>query len=480
MEGDFTRDSDDLDATYSGVLMQQGRVQLDADWNEQWSIQTRALRASLLDLIGPHGGPATDLGFRIAAEGDQLRVGAGLYYVDGIRVRQGDPKLGLAMADENGDALIKGDYVVYLDVWERHVNPIEDPRIREVALLGPDTATRAEVVWRLRLLQVSPDGAGGRNEVDRAHRAVETLARRPHRRLAARARTTDPTTDPCLLAPTAQYRGRENQLYRVEIHASNVGRAGNAPPVLFTYKWSRDNGSTVFPIVSIAGPTESSATPSSATTPVTVQLGHLGRDARYGLEAGHIVEFVHDRLTRGELEHVPVTASTGAVGRSGLLGRVSAIDPDAMSVQIEVFSNDLAEIMDQPLHPYLRRWDQAATSTRALTAGAVPVRETDLDTWIELEDGVEVRFESQPNVPDLYQRCGAYWLIPARTVLGDVLWPTDPGAANQPPVPRLLAPAGPRHHLAPLAWVEYAGPSNTPFPTVIRTRRRFTELAVPE
>lgn len=479
MEGDFTRDSDDRDATYSGVLMQQGRVQLDSDWNEQWAIQTRALRTALRDLIGAHGGPATDLGFAVVANGDQLRVGSGLYYVDGIRVRQPNDKLELPMTDENGDALIKGNYVAYLDVWERHVNPIEDPRIREVALLGPDTATRAEVLWRIRWFQVSPDDPNPGNSAERARNVIDRLASRPHRGLAARARTTDPTTDPCLLAPTAQYRGRENQLYRVEIHAASGGRVGGSS-VLFSYKWSRDNGSVVFPIVSIAGPTDAGTAPSSATTPVTVKVGHLGRDRRYDLAAGQIVEFVHDRLTRGELDHVPVSTSTGAVGRSGLLGRVVSIDPDTMSVQIEVFASDLAEILDEALHPYLRRWDQAATTTRALVAGAVPVREADLDTWIELEDGVEIRFESQPNVPQTYQRCGAYWLIPARTVLGDVLWPTDPGPTNQPPVPRTLPPAGPHHHLAPLAWVEYAGPGNIPFPSVVRTRRRFAELALPE
>ena len=38
MKGDFTRFSFDPAKHYSGVRMQQGRVQLDADWNEQQSI----------------------------------------------------------------------------------------------------------------------------------------------------------------------------------------------------------------------------------------------------------------------------------------------------------------------------------------------------------------------------------------------------------------------------------------------------------
>ena len=56
--GDFTRDTFNPDHQFSRVLMQQGRVQLDADWNEQVSIMTHYLRNLASDLIGPHGAPA--------------------------------------------------------------------------------------------------------------------------------------------------------------------------------------------------------------------------------------------------------------------------------------------------------------------------------------------------------------------------------------------------------------------------------------
>ena len=42
------------------VLTQQGRVQLDADANEQASIELHRLRTLAADLVGPHGGPAGD------------------------------------------------------------------------------------------------------------------------------------------------------------------------------------------------------------------------------------------------------------------------------------------------------------------------------------------------------------------------------------------------------------------------------------
>ena len=44
--------------------MQQGRVQLDADWNEQADILLHYLRTLAADLIGPFGGPQGRPGLR--------------------------------------------------------------------------------------------------------------------------------------------------------------------------------------------------------------------------------------------------------------------------------------------------------------------------------------------------------------------------------------------------------------------------------
>jgi len=65
MKGDFTRDTFDPHHHFSRVLMQQGRVQLDADWNEQTSILLHYLRTLARDVLGAAAGPASDLGFEI-------------------------------------------------------------------------------------------------------------------------------------------------------------------------------------------------------------------------------------------------------------------------------------------------------------------------------------------------------------------------------------------------------------------------------
>ena len=63
--GDFSRLTFDPAKHYSAVLMQQGRVQLDADWNEQVDIIAHRLRTQALDAIGPSGAPAGSSGFEI-------------------------------------------------------------------------------------------------------------------------------------------------------------------------------------------------------------------------------------------------------------------------------------------------------------------------------------------------------------------------------------------------------------------------------
>src|SRR5438309_7149072 len=90
MKADLTRNTFHPFRHFTQVLMQQGRVQLDADWNEQAAILLHYLRSMAADIIGPHAGPAGNLGFRIVALPPatppvaDFGITAGHYYVDGI------------------------------------------------------------------------------------------------------------------------------------------------------------------------------------------------------------------------------------------------------------------------------------------------------------------------------------------------------------------------------------------------------------
>src|SRR6266508_979133 len=157
MKGDFTRDTFNPAKHFSRVLSQQGRVQLDADLNEQVAILLHYMQTLAADLIGPHGGPhdifktgedGTQLvqrncGFEIASvsSGDKmtdLTIGAGRYYVDGILCEH-DPQFDdqnqeiLAYyynqpgypLNKDKDPFPKLPFLVYLDVWERHLTALD-------------------------------------------------------------------------------------------------------------------------------------------------------------------------------------------------------------------------------------------------------------------------------------------------------------------------------------------------------------------
>ncbi|HMC54290.1 MAG TPA: DUF6519 domain-containing protein, partial [Gemmatimonadaceae bacterium] len=70
---------------YLGVVMQQGRVQLDSDWNELVSQLTRRIHVGTLDTFSVCVVPrVTPHGFEIRAQGGKLQIGSGRIYVDGI------------------------------------------------------------------------------------------------------------------------------------------------------------------------------------------------------------------------------------------------------------------------------------------------------------------------------------------------------------------------------------------------------------
>src|SRR2546430_14010837 len=86
MPGDYSRTTFKREKHYSGVLKQQGRVQLDADDNEQLAIQNYRDETEAIDVIGQSGVPKKNDGFKIgrAPDARDLTISAGRYYVDGL------------------------------------------------------------------------------------------------------------------------------------------------------------------------------------------------------------------------------------------------------------------------------------------------------------------------------------------------------------------------------------------------------------
>jgi hypothetical protein len=89
MKGDFSRDSFDPARHFTRVLLQQGRVLTDADFNEQAAIQQHFLRAFVVDLVGRRW--RVGEGFAIGgATAEDFTIGAGRFYLGGMACENAD------------------------------------------------------------------------------------------------------------------------------------------------------------------------------------------------------------------------------------------------------------------------------------------------------------------------------------------------------------------------------------------------------
>jgi hypothetical protein len=427
MNGDFSRLTFDVEKPYSRVLMQQGRVLLDSDWNEQADIQAYYLRMLIADLFGPFGGPAANCGFAVsnpAKANNEWTVvlGGGHYYVDGIPIAlNADPTRSPAtVVPPTGVALV-APYLVYLDVWEQHVTSLDDAGLRETALGLADTATRTKIVHQLRGASLSGITLPNPTADDDKWRALfekwHPTARGQLTAWAKKGSTGSPDQDPCISPPEANYRGSDNRLYRVEVHTS--GPAGTA-----TFKWSRDNGSMVVAWSKTLG------------DDALIVMGV--RDMVSGFSSGDWVELTNADLERG--------------GQPGQLVKLSKVDGDKLTcVKGTKINSQL-----RTSFPRVRRWDAKAGFNEG---GTIITEGKDFP----LELGINISFAkpatAAPTDTNMY-RTGDYWLIPARYATGDIDWPQ-----GQPKPPHGVA-----HHYAPLASIDAAN-------NVTDLRRKFKLMA---
>ncbi|MDB4951654.1 MAG: putative Pectine lyase family protein [Gemmatimonadetes bacterium] len=528
MKGDFSRQTFDPTRHFSGVRMQQGRVQLDADWNEQADIGRWRDETGALDTLGGCGGPLHFAAFGIVARaalpadeaawvtgaypgwadgGGDLLLSRGRYYVDGILVenehavpftRQPDlPAVGgtsylpgIDPAIVGARPLADGTHLLYLDVWQRHLTALEDPRLREVALGGPDTATRTRTVWQVRSVPVP---AATTCQVDPPAAYADATADTTGR-MRARAPREQQSDDPCVLPAGAGYRGLENQLYRVEIHGggpayvlgvgttwkvtdsspsartlqlsgSLASLAHGAAVEVYTAGTGADpqKGFLAFVDAVDGGKLTLNAVFPALDPAVETRVRAVAATCKWSRDNGTVVTRVQgikdaevvveslgpdDVLGFGEGDWVELTDDRRELlGLPGELLQVKEPQPATRTLVMRTAPATLGATdgVDPARNPRLRRWDGI---------GAVKAKAPD-DAYAALEDGVQVRFEEGTYAT------GEHWLIPARTATsqatsGGIEWPVDdPDAAH--PVPLALRPAGIRHHYCRLGVVTVAG-----------------------
>ena len=443
MSFDPSRVRFDARKDFFGLVMQQGRVQLDAEWNEWVAQLARRIQAGGLDTFGGNVVPRTTPdGFRIDAVGGDLRIGLGRIYVDGLLAENhgGAPaSWDTRLATPTGTteptyadqpyypappALPSGGpHLVYLDVWQRDVTSVEDPGLIEPAV-GVDTTGRLQTVWQVKLLPDVGNSSCATPDADIPGWAAATAASAGRLSNA----TGDPAgePDPCRVPPAAGYRGLENQLYRVQVHTG--GPLGTA-----TFKWSRDNATVASRASHV----------NAARDRVTVES--IGRDDVLRFHDGDWVEVTDDHR---ELHGLP-----GVLRRIRVAG---GVDETARSLSFDValpaglFPTDAQQATDPVRNTRVRRWDQSGAVRREDGTAVANLNDAGSDgdilvpadgTRLFLEHGILVEFSA--TAPDGLFRSGDHWVFAARSA----------DASIEPLVE--APPLGIHHHYARLAIVNF-------------------------
>ena len=430
MSGDYSRVRFNPRNHYSGVKMQQGRVQLDSDWNEWADALERRTRAETVDTFGvsPTPGisgvavvsPQTPDAFLVELNAGELSIGAGRMYVDGLLAENfgapdGAQHFDPVLAEQRGIAPRayadqpyhpapaplpeSGTQLAYLEVWQREVTHLQQPNLVEQAI-GVDTTTRTQTVWQVRLLDDIPDAISCSSPDADLGPAWATLTSPSAGRLSSRDAGVPGDNDPCELPPSGGYRGLENQLYRIEIH--DGGAVGSA-----TFKWSRDNASVAAAVVEVVSASE-------------LKLASMGRDSVLRFNSGDWVEITDDwrelsgtagdpARRHGEMRNITVDDAKQTISFS------PALPADMIPAEL---GSDTLELR----HLRVTRWDQKGV-VRDSDDNII----VDLDApgsngiisvpgpgvWVNLENGVQVRFAREPGTGSF--RCNDYWNVAART-----------------------------------------------------------------
>ncbi|MGH9363209.1 MAG: hypothetical protein ACRD2T_14960, partial [Thermoanaerobaculia bacterium] len=394
-----------------------------------------------------------------AATPPRLWVAEGSYYLDGLLVDQSDdgsypeihfdpftavvfdPPNGFALPDLelNGAPLQAGQRVVaYLEAWERHLTAVEDGGILEIALGGrDDTTTRSQALGQVKLVATTDPA------VDAAALTADEIAAAIARPAPASGSLTVTTPvvvgppDPCALPLQGGYTGRDNRLYRFEVHAPG----GLADCLL---KWSRNNGSDLFR--------------ASDVTMVAAQVTELTFPDHVPLAGGDLLEVLDEfRDLEDQAFGVLDTAAAAFTPPERQVGRLVRLLPvSAPGAAEKTFS--MAEPHDDAIAVTLTGFGDPPSPFPKVRLWHGLIDPDGLaDPHVQqLEDGIEVSLTG-------VFRAGDWWQHEARAA-----------GANANGTPPLTA-HGPERLFAPLALLQYQGP-NDPLLLLAWLDHRFPSL----
>lgn len=440
MKGDFSRFTFNAKNHYAGVRTQQGRVQLDADWNEQMEILEYFQRILALDFIGGSGAPATEniSGFKIKESPDSVKNGFlisnGRYYINGLMYEQSVENL--SYQDQYPFSCLpeqEGLYVAYLDMWQETITAIEDPNMLDPALNGLDTIVRLKNIACVRLLKMDQDSYPNfyaafpsQQENQNPHWAV--LANHSKGRLKAKK-----------LNNTALL---QNQLYRIEIHEGHTFdpiKAAWIPPKKITFKWSRNNAALATRVKTIE------AKEQRFLITLMPQAGLNSLD----LGIPHYIELTVWAQPKDNQHIAPLSnllrqgPNVHQVSKSLLLP-FDKIEDLQISIKADTLSKNEEEVLEKISKAINEETLKGVTFfivARFWDCGAQEIKENE---YVDIENGLQIQFSnSTKNGQGPIYESGNYWLIPTRSNTNNIVGPEETA----------IPPQGIIHHYAPLSLI---------------------------
>jgi Family of unknown function (DUF6519) len=456
MGSDRARISYDERQQYRSVVMQQGRVTLEADWNESQVISGEETRNEALDFVGPSGTPDDGYAITFPNADFDFQVGAGTMYVGGVRASLAESVQYGQQSDWLDNAIdpdwvpvpqeTPGNEYVTLLLREQEISAVEDSDLKDAALGGPDTAQRTRLIQHIERLSTTGTDCPSALTDAQNHWAQEGLVFDPATmRLNSEASllvsftNTGPAPTPC--DPTAQggYLGADNQLIRVKISSADIPIDAGAGPGT-SFLWGFDDASFLYRVTVI--------------DPKTVKLQAPPVDAEHYPQAGQAIEILVAGASLASGEYV-------AAPEGFVTTLAAGYNADAQTVSLQdslpAICGDGTPNGAQPPRVFLRVWRQQL----AFTPG----------TPVALGDtGVQVTLQTANQSPF---HVGDFWMYAMRPSTPQQVYPerylTDP----QPP-------DGPLEWACPLAVIQWtAGGSGSvlsdcrnPFDNLVTLTRR--------
>jgi len=140
---DISRDSFNPLKNYTGVLLQQGRALVDAEWNEQVAVINHQMRKSFAELTKTLGPFCEEFKPNDRGDGFRVQMGNGSFFVDGVRC---EPKREVEVSSPF--ASNEPDLTLSVHAWEAME---QCPAMQDPALAGADSGRRTKIEWNLQI-----------------------------------------------------------------------------------------------------------------------------------------------------------------------------------------------------------------------------------------------------------------------------------------------------------------------------------------